>query len=225
MPSPIITFKDVFHFMEWKTMARSGKQNDAYLLAEGLIDGKVVVSHKRYPSGQADHIALRLDHEQVSLKADGSDVVTVIAEVVDKRGTVKRLNNSCIRFQIEGEGHILGDASVGTNPCPLIWGTAPVLVQSTAKPGKIKIIASMQNPGESRPLEGVLEFESVVNDQKEIYSEKELASSGQSFVITDRSVNKSDLERDNERLRKELNQLKVKEVEKQQTQFGVGIND
>ena len=83
----------------------------------------------------------------------------------------------------------------------------------------------MQNPGESRPLEGVLEFESVVNDQKEIYSKKELASSGQSFVITDRSVNKSDLERENERLRKELNQLKVKEVEKQQTQFGVGIND
>ena len=31
--------------------------------------------------------------------------------------------------------------------------------------------------------------------------------------------------RENERLRKELNQLKVKEVEKQQTQFGVGIND
>ena len=38
-------------------------------------------------------------------------------------------------------------------------------------------------------------------------------------------VNKSDLERENERLRKELNQLKVREVEKQQTQFGVGIND
>ena len=65
----------------------------------------------------------------------------------------------------------------------------------------------------------------MINNQKEIYSEKELASSGQSFVVTDRSVNKSDLERENERLRKELNQLKVKEVEEQQTQFGVGIND
>ena len=83
----------------------------------------------------------------------------------------------------------------------------------------------MEKPGESRPLEGILEFESVINNQKEIYSEKELVSSGQSFVVTDRSVNKSDLERENERLRKELNQLKVKEVEKQQTQFGVGIND
>ena len=225
MPSPIITFEDAYHFMEWKVMARSGKQNDAYLLAEGLMDGKIVVSDKRYPSGQADHISLRLDNEQIPLKADGSDVVTVIAEIVDKRGTVKRLNNSVIRFNIEGEGRLLGDASVGGNPCQVIWGSAPVLVQSTAKPGKIKIIASMQNPGQARPLEGILEFESVINDQKEVFSQKELSLSGQARSAVNLSSNKSDQERENERLRRELNQLKVKEVEKQQTQFGVGIND
>lgn len=225
MPSPIITFEDVYYFMEWKTMARSGKQNDAYLLAEGLIDGKVVATHKRYPSGQADHITLRLDNEQVPLKADGSDVVTVIAEIVDKRGTVKRLNNSCIRFAIEGEGRLLGDASIGTNPGQVVWGSAPVLVQSTTKSGKIRVIATMQQPGQSRPLEGVLEFESTANNQKEIFSEEELPQIGQSRSVINSSANKTDLERENERLRKELNQLKVKEVERQQTQFGVGIND
>ena len=225
MPSPIVTFKDAYHFMEWKAMARAGKQDDAYLLAEGLIGGKVVVSHKRYPSGQADHLIVRLDDEHVSLKADGSDVVTVIAEVVDKRGTVKRLNNSHVRFDIQGEGRLLGDASVGANPVPVIWGSAPVLVQSTTKPGKVRIIASMQNPGQSRPLEGVLEFETVANDQKEIFSQEELLSGGKSRSKMKSVVNKNDLERENERLRKELNQLKVREVEKQQTQFGVGIND
>ena len=225
MPSPIVTFKDAYHFMEWKAMARAGKQDDAYLLAEGLIGGKVVVSHKRYPSGQADHLIVRLDDEHVSLKADGSDVVTVIAEVVDKRGTVKRLNNSHVRFDIQGEGRLLGDASVGANPVPVIWGSAPVLVQSTTKPGKVRIIASMQNPGQSRPLEGVLEFETVANDQKEIFSQEELLIGGKSRSKMKSVVNKNDLERENERLRKELNQLKVREVEKQQTQFGVGIND
>lgn len=225
MPSPIVTFKDAYHFMEWKAMARAGKQDDAYLLAEGLIGGKVVVSHKRYPSGQADHLIVRLDDEHVSLKADGSDVVTVIAEVVDKRGTVKRLNNSHVRFDIQGEGRLLGDASAGANPVPVIWGSAPVLVQSTTKPGKVRIIASMQNPGQSRPLEGVLEFETVANDQKEIFSQEELLSGGKSRSKMKSVVNKNDLERENERLRKELNQLKVREVEKQQTQFGVGIND
>ncbi len=225
MPSPIITFKDAYHFMEWKAMARAGKQEDAYLLAEGLIDGKVVVSHKRYPSGQADRISLRLDHEKVPLIADGSDVVTVIAEVVDKRGTVKRLNNSVIRFDIEGEGRLLGDVSTGNNPCKVILGSAPVLIQSTTKPGKVRIIASMQNPGQSRPLEGVLEFETVENDRKEIFSQKDLLASDKSQSVERGIVDKSDLERENERLRKELNQLKVREVERQQTQFGVGIND
>lgn len=225
MPSPIITFEDAYHFMEWKAMARAGKQEDTYLLAEGLMNGKVVASHKRYPAGQADHITLRLDNEGVSLRADGSDVVTVIAEVVDKRGTVKRLNNSCIRFDIEGEGRLLGDASMGTNPCRVVWGTAPILVQSTTKPGKIKIIASMQKPGQSRPLEGILEFESVVNTQHELFSQDELSRVGRSFSVKSVSPDRSDLERENKRLRKELNQLKVKEVEKQQTQFGVGIND
>ena len=159
------------------------------------------------------------------MKADGSDVVTVIAEIVDKRGMVKRLNNSVIRFEIEGEGRLLGDVSTGNNPCEVTWGTAPVLVQSTTASGKIKIIASIQNPGQARPLEGVLEFESVPNEQREIFSQKEWNFSGLSRSFVDTSVNKSDLERENERLRKELNQLKVKEVEKQQTLFGVGIND
>jgi beta-galactosidase len=225
MPSPIITFPNVFHFMEWKAMARSQKQEDAYLLAEGLIGGKVVATHKRYPAGQADRISLRLDNEKVPLKADGSDVVVVVAEIVDKRGTVKRLNNSVIRFEIEGEGRLLGDASVGVNPSPVVWGSAPALVQSTAHPGKIKVVASLQIPGQSRPLEGVLEFESVPNPQKEIFSEKVLSDIGKSNAITVNPVNKDELKRENERLRKELNQLKVKEVERQQTLFGVGIND
>lgn len=225
MPSPIITFEDAFHFMEWKAMARAGKQNDAYLLAEGLIGGKVVATHKRYPSGQPDRITLRLDNEGVPLKADGSDVVTVVAEIVDKRGTVKRLNNSVIRFSIEGEGRLVGENVAGNNPVEVVWGSAPVLVQSTAKAGKVKVVATMQNPGQSRPLEGVLEFETIANPQREIYSQRELEVRKAICIPLEGPAGKSDLERENERLRRELNQLKVKEVERQQTQFGVGIND
>ena len=52
-----------------------------------------------------------------------------------------------------------------------------------------------------------------------------LSDIGKSNAITVNPVNKDELKRENERLRKELNQLKVKEVERQQTLFGVGIND
>lgn len=226
MPSPVITFADVYHFMEWKAKARAGKQDEAYLLAEGLIDGKVVATHKRYPAGQPDRIVLRLDNENVPLVADGSDVAVVVAEVVDKRGTVKRLNNSIIRFQIEGEGRLLGDASVGVNPMPVSWGSAPALVQATNRAGKINITASLLVPGQARPLEGTLEIESVPDKQRQIFSASELEQIGRNRQEAQESPSDlKELIRENAILKKELNQLKVKEVEQQQTQFGKGIND
>lgn len=226
MPSPVITFADVYHFMEWKAKARAGKQDEAYLLAEGLIDGKVVATHKRYPAGQPDRIVLRLDNENIPLVADGSDVAVVVAEVVDKRGTVKRLNNSIIRFQIEGEGRLLGDASVGVNPMPVSWGSAPALVQATNRAGKINITASLLVPGQARPLEGTLEIESVPDKQRQIFSASELEQIGRNRQEAQESPSDlKELMRENAILKKELNQLKVKEVEQQQTQFGKGIND
>ena len=226
MPSPVITFADVYHFMEWKAKARAGKQDEAYLLAEGLIDGKVVATHKRYPAGQPDRIVLRLDNENVPLVADGSDVAVAVAEVVDKRGTVKRLNNSIIRFQIEGEGRLLGDASVGVNPMPVSWGSAPALVQATNRAGKINITASLLVPGQARPLEGTLEIESVPDKQRQIFSASELEQIGRNRQEAQESPSDlKELMRENAILKKELNQLKVKEVEQQQTQFGKGIND
>lgn len=225
MPSPIITFPDAYHFMEWKAMARAQKQDEAYMLAEGFINGKLVATHKRYVAGQPDHITLRVDNEKTPLTADGSDVVVVIAEIVDKRGTVKRLNNSLVRFDIEGEGRLIGDASIGVNPSAIVWGSAPVLVQATHRPGTIKVRASLQIPGQARPLEGIIEFESVPDRHKNIFSEKEISRMGTVKSNVVNTTNKDELQRENEQLRRELNQLKVKEVEKQQTLFGVGIND
>ena len=49
MPSPVITFPDVYDFMVDKAFSRTQKQDDVYLLAEGLIDGKVVATHKVVP--------------------------------------------------------------------------------------------------------------------------------------------------------------------------------
>lgn len=158
--------------------------------------------------------------------ADGSDVAVVVAEVVDKRGTVKRLNNSIIRFQIEGEGRLLGDASVGVNPMPVNWGSAPALVQATNRAGKINITASLLVPGQARPLEGTLEIESVPDKQRQIFSANELEQIGRNRQEAQESPSDlKELMRENAILKKELNQLKVKEVEQQQTQFGKGIND
>lgn len=44
-------------------------------------------------------------------------------------------------------------------------------------------------------------------------------------IITAEQTNASNLEKENARLKRELNSLRLKEVERQQTEFGVGIND
>lgn len=221
MPSPVITFLDVYDFMVDKAFSRTQKQDDVYLLAEGLIDGKVVATHKVVPARRPEKILLWMDNEGTDLKADGSDFVTVVAAVADKNGNIKRLNNYNIRFSIEGEGRLLGGPGVLANPVPVKWGTAPVLVQSTLKPGKIRITASVLFEGSQMPISGELEFESKPSVFPLVYDAADAAciplgsaSAGQN------TTSKTDAEREVERLRKELNTLKLKEVERQQSEFG-----
>ena len=64
------------------------------------------------------------------MKADGSDIVTVIAAIADENGNIKRLNNYEVKFEIEGQGQLVADEETFTNPRPVLWGTAPVLVRS-----------------------------------------------------------------------------------------------
>ena len=221
MPSPVITFPDVYDFMVDKAFSRTQKQDDVYLLAEGLIDGKVVATHKVVPARRPEKILLWMDNEGTDLKADGSDFVTVVAAVADKNGNIKRLNNYNIRFSIEGEGRLLGGPGVLANPVPVKWGTAPVLVQSTLKPGKIRITASVLFEGSQMPISGELEFESKLSVFPLVYDAADAAriplgsaSAGQN------TASNTDAEREVERLRKELNTLKLKEVERQQSEFG-----
>ena len=221
MPSPVITFPDVYDFMVDKAFSRTQKQDDVYLLAEGLIDGKVVATHKVVPARRPEKILLWMDNEGTDLKADGSDFVTVVAAVADKNGNIKRLNNYNIRFSIEGEGRLLGGPGVLANPVPVKRGTAPVLVQSTLKPGKIRITASVLFEGSQMPISGELEFESKPSVFPLVYDAADAAriplgsaSAGQN------TASKTDAEREVERLRKELNTLKLKEVERQQSEFG-----
>ena len=221
MPSPVITFPDVYDFMVDKALSRAQKQDDVYLLAEGLIDGKVVATHKVVPARRPENILLWVDNEGTDLKADGSDLVTVVAAVADKNGNIKRLNNYNIRFSIEGEGRLLGGPGVLANPAPVKWGTAPVLVQSTLKPGKIRITASVLFEGSQMPVSGELEFESKPSAFPLVYDASDAARIPLGSVSTGQNVaSKTDAEREVERLRKELNTLKLKEVERQQSEFG-----
>lgn len=107
------------------------------------------------------------------------------------------------------------------NPAPVKWGTAPILVQSTLTPGKIKISANVLMEGSQMPISAELELESQPSVYPLIYSPSESALIPSiSANQTGQQTSKTSADREVERLRKELNALKLKEVERQQTEFG-----
>lgn len=222
IPNPIIVFQDVYDFMADKAKSRASKQDEVYMQADGYINGEKVATHRVEPARRPEKIVLWADDEAVNLKADGSDCVVVVAGVADKNGHIKRLNNYFIRFEIEGEGELVGDEQVMANPRPVVWGTAPILVKSTTRAGKINVRASVLFEGEQMPLSGELELESFPVEMSSVYSEEELAqkSKSQPGQVSDRSESDRALKKELEVLRKELNDLKLKEVERQQDEFG-----
>ena len=221
MPSPVITFPDVYDFMVDKAMSRKKKQDEVLLRAEGLIDGKVVATHEVHPARRPEKVLLWVDNENVDLEADGSDFVTVVAAIADKNGNIKRLNNYYVKFHVEGEGRILGDAGILANPAPVKWGTAPVLIQSTLKPGTIKVTASVLFEGSQMPVSAVLELESYSAAHPLIYLEKDAALITDSSSLQSAGTSaKSAVELEQERILKEQNAQRLKEVEQQQEDFG-----
>jgi beta-galactosidase len=144
----------------------------------------------------------------------------VIASVVDENDNVKRLFNGHIRFQIEGEGEIIDDGKILANPREVEWGTAPVLVRSTTTPGEITLTASMMYEGIATPGSGEITFNSVQPDIPLLYSETNRGAVPQN--VTEESQNRKtemELRKEVERLNRELNRMKIKDVAKQQSDF------
>ena len=124
---------------------------DAEYKAEGLIDGKVVATHLVKAPGVMRKIRLEVDYAGRELTADGGDWIRVYAKICDSRGTVHPFADAPVTFSVEGEGSIIGDASIGANPVKAEAGIATVLVRASGRPGKITVRAAAfgLQPGET----------------------------------------------------------------------------
>lgn len=162
MPNPPLVFEDVWDFWEARSYSYTNKNWQAVkMVAEGYVDGKVVCTEQRMPSRRSTKLRLYVDWEEKPLVADGSDFIVVVAEVTDDSGHVRRMAKEHIRFTVEGEGELIGDSSIHANPRPVEWGSAPILVRSTRKAGKIRIKAEVEHSGTHAPTAAEIEFESV----------------------------------------------------------------
>lgn len=134
---PPFTFKDVRR--KYKTRERS------FITAKALVSDTVVAEQTVKAPGVVNHMELEADLMGIPLKADGADIVAVHCYMKDADGTVVPYTADVhpILFEVEGEGEIVGDTSIGANPICAEAGVATVLIRSTSKPGEITVNAKM----------------------------------------------------------------------------------
>lgn len=217
MPSPIITFKDVWDVMYDKQLARKNKHEESYLLAEGIVDGEIVATHKVMPARRPSKIILWADNEGTETIADGSDLITVIAAIADENGNIKRLNNYHIKFEIEGPGELVASKETFTNPREVQWGTAPILVRAKAQTGNIKIKASVVPNGIHTPMSAELiipttkAIHPLIADEDELNLQLKTHRNQENLSSYDRGQSSDEA--------RKQSQMRLKEVEKQQSDF------
>lgn len=217
MPFPIITFKNVWDVMYDKQLARKNKHEESYLLAEGIVDGEVVATHKVMPARRPSKIILWADNEGTETIADGSDLITVIAAIADENGNIKRLNNYHIKFEIEGPGELVASKETFTNPREVQWGTAPILVRAKAQTGNIKIKASVVPNGTHTPMSAELIIPTTKAIHPLIADEDELNLQLKTHRNQE-NLSSYDHGQSSDEARKQ-SQMRLKEVEKQQSDF------
>lgn len=221
LPHPSVVFKNIFRFMDLKEIHGNPKlKHKANIVVQGLIDGKIVATDKRILVQKATNITLQRLSPNTPFNANGSDFVTVIASLTDNEGYPKRQNNNHIKFEVEGEGEIIDNGKIFANPRLIEWGTAPVLIRATNKPGKITIKAYLAEEGINKASLSTLTLETKASTTPTIYTEERKHK--KKFIKKENSnktTNTFELAKKVKQLEKELNELKLKEVEKQQTDF------
>ena len=210
----LVVFKDAWDFFEardWSYTKRNWQ--NVKMVAEGIMNGEVVCKEEKMPSRRSTKLRLYVDEMGKQLVADGSDFVVVVCEVTDDLGHVRRLAKENIHFTVEGEGEIIGDASINANPRAVEWGSAPVLIRSTKKAGKIKIKAEVQYPGVHAPTPAELEIESIPYDMPMCYTSQSITTN-QTSKTSNKPNSKTTLS-DAEKTKM------LQEVEAQQADFGI----
>ncbi|MCL3781330.1 DUF4982 domain-containing protein [Prolixibacteraceae bacterium JC049] len=113
---PMFTFKGI----KWET---------GILSAQGLINGKVVASHKVSTPNKATKIIIEKEHPHQHMKADGSDMAMIYLKAVDANGNLDPNYNGELTVEVKGEATL-----IGSNPVKVEGGVGSIFVRSTTTP-------------------------------------------------------------------------------------------
>ena len=131
--------------VEWKVKYEAGA-----IEARGSKGGKVLLTERRETTGPT--VAIRLTADRSEIDANGQDVAILKVEALDKLGRPVPTANNLIGFKVSGEGALIGVGNGDPN-CQesdkepkrsLFNGLAQLIVQSTGRPGEIRIGAAKE---------------------------------------------------------------------------------
>jgi hypothetical protein len=113
--------------------------------------GEVLSRSSKETAGEAAMIRLKAITAPDGFKADGADMALIEVEVTDNEGRRCPLANQTIRFELQGEAEWLGGIAKGeegnyvlSQELPVECGVNRVLIRSTKKTGKIRLVASAE---------------------------------------------------------------------------------
>lgn len=214
---PPVVFKGAYSFVDIRALHRANKPEECSLLAEGFLDGKVVARAENRPSKRDERLVLTVD-SGLPFRANGSDIVTVVASLVDKDGHVKRLSRETVVFKVEGAGELVGGRDIEANPRVSRWGTAPALIRAGVEPGTIRVKASLLYPGIVFHPQAELTLQTLPAERGMAYDELPALQPTERFhVATVGEVDEAELAR----LKREEEERiqEMKRVEQQQKHF------
>ena len=216
-PNAPVVFKGFWDF--WKAREQSYTKRNwqgVTMVAEGIKDGKVVCTETKMPSRRSTKLRLYADEMGKKLVADGSDFIVVVAEVTDDNGNVRRLARESVLFTVEGEGELMGGPEIQANPRLVEWGSAPALVRSTHKAGRIRIIARPLFEGAHAPQADTLYIESIPYDEF-----RQIGLSRKSAAVSTTQAPAASGQHLSPAISDEERRKMLEEVEQQQQDFGI----
>ena len=179
VPRVPVVFTNAFNYDDARNKNKKeyGKINqkrnvNSQIIAEGLIDNKVVATHTRWPVGRKNKIILKVDDTNIQPVADGSDITPVVAYLVDNENGIKRLSDEYIRFTVLGEGELINGINTEINPQKLLWGEAVALIRSTTTSGEVVVRAETIKNSINSPQSAELTFKTLPSSQSFIFSEQ-----------------------------------------------------
>jgi len=121
------------------------------LKAVSRKNGQVVLTREIQTAGEPARIVLVPD--RAAIKADGVDLSFVTVKVVDKNGTLVPAADNLIKFELTGQGAIVGvdngnqisHESFKAKQRKAFHGMALAIVQANKKPGRIVLKAGSDN--------------------------------------------------------------------------------